>query len=419
MKHDRTHAVNTLTLALAATLSALLLLAPRTSAATFSFSTGNPDGLMATAARPGPSTGADQETESGDDFILTNEVRITSASFTGLVPLGVDVSNDVSQVIVEIYRVFPKDSDTNRTINVPTRANSPSDVAFDSRDSASTDLTFTVILLNSSFVASNSVDTGIQPLPNQTTGGDGPITGQEVRVDVTLTTPFDLPTDHYFFVPQVLLTNATDHFLWLSAPKPIVSPGTPFAGDLQEWVRNAELDPDWLRVATDIVGGNPTFNATFSFVGDIVTHDLAVLSVKPPRNITLKSSSPTSTKRVKVRIQNRSPHNETFTNLTQLASLVSVTLSNVQNSGCTPPTADLIQGPPNKAKTIKRKGKLNVFFNVTFDDGGCVPDPEKGRSHHDFSYSAHVDHTALDGNPDTNPSNDTRAANVETDLVHR
>src|SRR6266404_2399793 len=200
--------VRSLVATLASSLCALLLVAPQAFAATFSFSTGNPDGLMATATRPGPTNGLDQETESADDFILTNEVQITSASFTGLVPLGVDVSNDVSQVVVEIYRVFPQDSDTNRTINVPTRANSPSDVAFASKDSASDELTFTVTLLNASFVASNSVDTGIFPLTNQTTMGEGPVTGQEIRIDVTLTSPFDLPADHYFFVPQVLLTNA-------------------------------------------------------------------------------------------------------------------------------------------------------------------------------------------------------------------
>ena len=45
-------------------------------------------------------------------------------------------------------------------------------------------------------------------------------------------------------------------FYWLSAPRPIVPPGTPFpAGftDLQEWIRNEDLAPDWLRVGTDIV----------------------------------------------------------------------------------------------------------------------------------------------------------------------
>src|SRR6266404_5568575 len=396
--------VRSLVATLASSLCAVLLVAPQAFAATFSFSTGNPDGLMATATRPGPTNGVDQETESGDDFILTNEVQITSASFTGLVPLGV-LTSDVSRVVVEIYRVFPQDSDTNRTIHVPTRANSPSDVAFASKDSASAELTFTVTLLNASFVVSNSVDTGIFPLTNQTTMGEGPVTGQEIRVDVTLTSPFDLPTNHYFFVPQVLLTNAADHFLWLSAPKPIVSPGTAFVGDLQEWVRNAELDPDWLRVATDIVGAPPAFNATFALTGDIPIHDLAVISVHPIKNINLKTGKPALTKRVKVQIQNLSPHNETFTNLAQLADLVSVTLSNIPNSGCTPPTADLIQGPPNKPKTIKPNGKLNVFFNVTYDPAGCVPDGAKGAE--DFAYTAHVNHGAIDGNPDTNPSNDT------------
>jgi hypothetical protein len=69
----------------------------------------------------------------------------------------------------------------------------------------------------------------------------------------------------------VLLNNPDTHFLWLSAPKPIVAPGTPFTGDLHEWIRNADLDPDWLRVATDIVGAPPTFNAAFSLTGDLDT----------------------------------------------------------------------------------------------------------------------------------------------------
>jgi hypothetical protein len=42
-----------------------------------------------------------------------------------------------------------------------------------------------------------------------------------------------------------------------------------FAPDLQSWTRDATLDPDWLRIGTDIVGGNPapTFNAAFSLTG--------------------------------------------------------------------------------------------------------------------------------------------------------
>src|SRR6478672_3702698 len=95
----------------------------------FVFNTGNPDGLMATATRP-ESTGK-FEIETGDDFVLTQQTLITGAAFTGLIPLGVTTS-DITNVVVEIYRVFPKDSDVNRTSgpptfstpNVPTRVNS-------------------------------------------------------------------------------------------------------------------------------------------------------------------------------------------------------------------------------------------------------------------------------------------------------
>jgi hypothetical protein len=259
-------------------LTVLILLVAQAAAQSFSFSTGNPDGKIATGSRPGPGPGSgpNQETESADDFVLTSQTAITSASFTGLVPTGVSLS-DVSEVRVEIYRVFPKDSDVGRTSGpptfstsqVPTRVNSPSDVEFFDRDSVDGNLTFATTLLASDFTALNSVDTGIHPKPNNLTGGDGPVTGQEVRFNVRFTDPFELPADHYFFVPQVLLADPNQHFLWLSAPRPIVAPGTPFpAGftDLQSWIRNADLDPDWLRIGTDIVGGT-TFNATFSEAG--------------------------------------------------------------------------------------------------------------------------------------------------------
>ena len=227
----------------------------------FSFSTGDPDGRMAAATRPG--SGGSFEIETGDDFILTNPTTITSATFTGLVPAGASVSN----VVVEVYRVFPLDSDTNRTPNVPTRANSPSDVAFDSR-SAPSSLIFQTALVSTSFLALNSVlPGGIHAFPNQTTMGNGPVRGNEVQVSVTFTKPLNLPADHYFFVPQVTLDNGS--FLWLSAPRPITGGTGPFTGDLQAWTRDQFLDPDWLRIGTDIVGGTtpPTFAMRFSLTG--------------------------------------------------------------------------------------------------------------------------------------------------------
>jgi hypothetical protein len=272
---SRTHAK----LAISAALIGLLPAMAAAAETPFFFSTGTPDGKIATATRP--DTGAPFEIESADDFVLTHSTSITSATFTGLVPAGATVG----EVVVEIYRVFPKDSDIGRTsgpptfstTQVPTRVNSPSDVAFDSRDSPGS-LNFSTDVLSASFTVLNSVTPGgIHPKPGQTTGGNGPATGEEVQFGVTFATPFLLPADHYFFVPQVQLSDGA--FLWLSAPKPIVSPGTPFppgATDLQSWTRDAALDPDWLRIGTDIVGPPvtggpaPTFNAAFSLTGAVV-----------------------------------------------------------------------------------------------------------------------------------------------------
>jgi hypothetical protein len=260
--------------ALATTL--LAALAVSANASPFFFSTGTTDGKMAAATRP-DSTGK-FEIETGDDFVVTNETSITSATFTGLIT-GATTAN-IGQVTAEIYRVFPNDSNAGRTPQVPTRANSPSDVAFDFRSTAPSpgNLTFTTSVLNMSFTAANSIQPGgIHAMPNQTTMGNGPVTGQEVQFNLTFTTPFDLPADHYFFVPQVEITTLGGEFLWLSAPKPIVPPGTPFPtgfADLQGWTRDANLDPDWLRVGGDIVGPTPatgpTFNFAFSLTGDVV-----------------------------------------------------------------------------------------------------------------------------------------------------
>jgi hypothetical protein len=135
---------------------------------------------------------------------------------------------------------------------------------------ASNNLTFTTKVLNASFTAANSVQPGgIHPAPNELTHGDGSVTGEEVEFDVSFTQPFDLAAGHYFFVPQVETSSGA--FLWLSAPHPTAFP--PGFTDLQSWTRDSMLEPDWLRVGTDIVGavGNPpvttVFNAAFSLTG--------------------------------------------------------------------------------------------------------------------------------------------------------
>jgi PEP-CTERM motif len=241
------------------------------SAVPFFFSTGNADGLIATASRP--SSAGKIEIESADDFVVSGgTLKLTSATFQGLIPTGALLSSSIGTVRVEIYRVFPADSDVGRTTGpptfstsqVPTRVNSPSDVAFDSRETGG-GLTFTPGVVQPIFTANKSVVNGI----SVASGGNGGVTGQQVQFNVIFSTPFTLPADHYFFVPQVELSSGD--FLWLSVPRPIVPPGTPFpAGftDLQSWMRNENLDPDWLRIGTDIIGGT-AFNAQFTLVGDL------------------------------------------------------------------------------------------------------------------------------------------------------
>ena len=52
------------------------------------------------------------------------------------------------------------------------------------------------------------------------------MTGQEVQFNVLFSTPFTLPADHYFFVPQVELSSGD--FFWLSSVGQVVPLGTPF-----------------------------------------------------------------------------------------------------------------------------------------------------------------------------------------------
>src|SRR5262249_45150217 len=146
------------------------------------------------------------------------------------------------------------------------------DVELVGRTSPAT-LTFTTTPLATFTGALNSIKPGgIHPTPGQTTGGNGPVSGSEVLFDGNFTQPITLGGPrHFFFVPQVDV-GALGEFLWLNASRPIDGTGTPFAPDLQSWTRDQFLDPDWLRVGTDIVGGTPapTFNAAFTLDGQTI-----------------------------------------------------------------------------------------------------------------------------------------------------
>jgi len=252
----------------------------------FLFTTGSPDGALGALSRPASSG---PETETADDFVLTQATVISGATIHGLlVPTGTTAPG-VANVEVEIYHVFSansKDSDASRTsgpptfstANVPTRVNSPADVEIDAatRDSSEGGLSFNTTSISSAFTVRNSVVSGINKTPGQLTHGEGAATGEEVEIDITFNAPLFLTADHYFFRPEVQVNGG--NFLFLSAPRPITA-GTPFpAGttDLQAWIRNTGLKPDWLRIGSDIINGNPptffpaTFNMSFSLSGNSI-----------------------------------------------------------------------------------------------------------------------------------------------------
>jgi hypothetical protein len=246
-----------------AVLALGLLVATPLWSADFSFTTGNPDGLMGAASRrasPGK-----LETETADDFTLDQTTVISRATIVGLVPSGTQL-RDIKEVEVEVYHVFPLDSAMPPSGKVPSRANSPSDVEIGTATRAgnSGTLTFSTNVLNSNFGVGNTVVNNLK-VATAPPGGEGSTAGEEVEITITFTSPIILPAGHYFFRPEVLLTSGD--FLYLSAPKVIPAPK-----DLQAWIRNSNLAPDWLRIGTDIVGGTtaPQFNMTFSLAGETV-----------------------------------------------------------------------------------------------------------------------------------------------------
>jgi hypothetical protein len=233
----------------------------------FFFTTGDTDGRIGVASRPASADGSKSEIEAGDDFILSSQTLLYGAVFSCLVPVNTTL-DDIGTVTVEIYRVFPNDSDATRTPVVPTRTNSPADVELDDRSTTKTpgngNLAFTLVVLQTPYTVQNSVINHIFPPLSLNSGGEGPVSGWLAQLIVLFVDEFNLPPDHYFIVPQVEILHGLGDFYWLSAPHP------QFTGDLQQWIRNDDLQPDWLRVGTDIVGGT-TFNGSFSLLGEVYT----------------------------------------------------------------------------------------------------------------------------------------------------
>ena len=132
-------------------------------------------------------------------------------------------------------------------------------------------------------------------------------------------------------------------------------------------------------------------------------HDMAVVKIKAPRFVNLNAGS--LTKRIVVTIQNRSPHAETIDDPARFAALVTLAVQSFDTNSCPDITPVFLEGAPQRRLpfTLKPKGKLNVYFEVTFD---CAVNSAKGSGQEDFSYFAKVNHEAIDDLPDTHPECD-------------
>src|SRR5262245_24323979 len=199
-------------------LSIIACLATPLWAAPFFFATGSPNGqLGALSRRASPGK---VETETADDFLLQETTVIRGATIVGLLPAATPLDK-IKDVEVEIYHIFPLDSAFPPSGKVPVRTNSPSDVEIGTATRARSSGTLEIFarVLNGSFTVANTVVNGIAVK----TSGEGQFTGEEVEIAITFTTPIILPAGHYFFRPEVQLTDGD--FLYLSGLRPI--PGAP------------------------------------------------------------------------------------------------------------------------------------------------------------------------------------------------
>lgn len=132
--------------------------------------------------------------------------------------------------------------------------------------------------------------------------------------------------------------------------------------------------------------------------------ELAVVSVKAPKKVTLKSTTPGATRKLKARIQNVGVAAASIADLTSLESLVNLEIESLEPMLCPEPLATLMSPNTGFPLLLAPNKKLSLVFEVTFD---CANDPlrtTKTDFHSDFGYSLMLDPQLLDVSQD-DPSN--------------
>jgi myo-inositol-hexaphosphate 3-phosphohydrolase len=111
---------------------------------------------------------------------------------------------------------------------------------------------------------------------------------------------------------------------------------------------------------------------------DASARDLALVDLKPPRQIRLSDRRPAVRQRVRVALQNRGPETETIPDLAALEALVALEVLSL--GSCPAPVLEL-----------RSRGQLRLTYEVTFD---CANDPARSTrrdpGHSDFEFRAHI-----------------------------
>jgi hypothetical protein len=130
-------------------------------------------------------------------------------------------------------------------------------------------------------------------------------------------------------------------------------------------------------------------------------HDLAITSLKAPKSVKVPSGESTQ-KKLTAQVENLSNHAERIVSLTMLSDLVALEVL-PSGGACDPAGVAIDPKIGDKLPMELEPGKkLKVDFTTTFD---CAET--------DFTATASVDHTALDGLADSNPANDALSAPID------
>jgi len=179
--------------------------------------------------------------------------------------------------------------------------------------------------------------------------------------------------------------------------------GTGFNGGFFEsGIAALKVGPDGKLYVVSLVQG--TVFAISAAGGETPDHNLAVISIKPPKKISLSVKTPSQTKAVKISVQNLGNHTETIGSADTLTNVVQFAIESL--GGCPLPSMSLVLPKNGFPVSLAPKKKLTVVYNITID---CANDPlatTKDTDHSDYRYTAVVDHSVLGTGADSEPEND-------------